>query len=287
MMHLQWVSAGGAILDIQAPTTLIPNPPYHLQSTSGFGGPGCDVQTVQAPYQHGATFLAALLVPRSLSLTFMIRAQDTEDLYARRRAITRAFSPAAGEGRLVWIQGERSFSLRCVVGSASPAFPQGRQSAGPTWQTVTVDLTASDPCWFEDALEQHLQGLAGGLAFPVAFPAHFAFVSPTVTIDNPGDVESPVTIRVTGPALNPVITNATTGESIGLTVDLAPGEWVEIRTAFGAASCRLHDGSSAMGAVQPGSTFWQMQPGDNTPTYADSGGDASVLIQYSPRYTGV
>ncbi|WP_343241210.1 phage distal tail protein [Methanoculleus sp. UBA45] len=90
-----------------------------------------------------------------------------------------------------------------------------------------------------------------------------------------------------GPALNPVITNATTGESIGLTVDLAPGEWVEIRTAFGAASCRLHDGSSAMGAVQPGSTFWQMQPGDNTLTYADSGGDASVLIQYSPRYTGV
>jgi hypothetical protein len=33
--------------------------------------------------------------------------------------------------------------------------------------------------------------------------------------------------------------------------------------------------------------FWQMQPGPNTLTYADSGGDAKVLIQYSPRYTGV
>lgn len=287
MMHLQWVSAGGAILDIREPDQEIPDPVYVYLTSSGFGGGGCDVQTVQAPYQHGATFLAALLVPRSLSLAFMIRAQDTEDLYARRRVITKAFSPAAGEGRLVWIQGERSFSLRCVVGSASPAFPQGRQSAGPTWQTVTVDLTASDPCWFEDAREQHLQGLAGGLAFPVAFPAHFAFVSPTVTIDNPGDVESPVTIRVTGPALNPVITNATTGEQIGLTLDLAAGEWVEIRTTFGAASCRLHDGPSAMSAVQPGSVFWQMQSGDNVLTYTDSGGDASVLIQYSPRYTGV
>lgn len=152
---------------------------------------------------------------------------------------------------------------------------------------MTVDLTASDPCWYEDEHEQHLQGVTGGLVFPAVFPAHFAFVSPTVTIDNPGDVESPVTIRVTGPATNPVITNATTGESIGLTLDLAAGEWVEIRTTFGAASCRLANGSSAMGAVQPGSTFWQMQPGPNTLTYADSGGDAKVLIQYSPRYTGV
>jgi hypothetical protein len=42
-----------------------------------------------------------------------------------------------------------------------------------------------------------------------------------------------------------------------------------------------------MSAVQPGSVFWQMQPGPNTLTYADSGGDAKVLIQYSPRYTGV
>ncbi len=287
MMHLQWHGANGQILDIREPDNAVPDPPYVYLTSSGFGGGGCDVQTVQAPYQHGSTFLAALLVPRSLSLTFMIRAQDTEDLYARRRAITRAFSPAAGEGRLVWIQGERSFSLRCVVGSASPAFPQGRQSAGPTWQTVTVDLTASDPCWFEGEHEQHLQGLTGGMVLPVAFPAHFAFVSPTVTIDNPGDVESPVTIRVTGPALNPVITNVTTGESIGLTVDLAAGEWVEIQTAFGAASCRHWTGASLMGIVQPGSAFWQMQPGPNTLTYTDSGGDASVLIQYSPRYTGV
>lgn len=287
MMHLQWHAVNGAILDIREPDQEIPDPVYVYLTSSGFGGGGCDVQTVQAPYQHGATFLAALLVPRSLSLTFVIRAQDTEDLYVRRRAITKAFSPAAGEGRLVWIQGEHSFSLRCVVGSASPAFPQGRQSAGPTWQTVTVDLTASDPCWFEDALEQRLQGLTGGVVFPVAFPAHFAFVSPTVTIDNLGDVESPVTIRVTGPALNPVIANATTGEQIGLTLDLAPGEWVEIRTTFGSASCRHWTGASLMGIVQPGSTFWQMQPGPNVLTYADSGGDASVLIQYSPRYTGV
>ncbi len=287
MMHLQWHGANGQILDIREPDNVVPDPPYVYLTSSGFGGGGCDVQTVKGPYQHGATFLGALLVPRTISLTFAIIAQSTEDLYQRRRTVAAAFSPAAGEGRLVWIQGERSFSLRCVVGSASPAFPQGRQSAGPTWQTVTVDLIASDPCWFEDAREQHLQGLTGGLAFPVAFPAHFAFVSPIVTIDNPGDIESPVTIRVTGPALNPVITNVTTGEQIGLTLDLAPGEWVEIRTAFGSASCRHWTGASLMGVVQPGSTFWRMQPGPNTLKYTDSGGNASVLIQYSPRYTGV
>ena len=286
MMHLQWHGANGQILDIREPDNVVPDPPYVYLTSSGFGGSGCDVQTVKGPYQHGATFLGALLVPRTISLTFAILAQSTEDLYQRRRTVAAAFSPVAGEGRLVWVQGEHSFSLRCVVGGASPEFVSGRGS-GPTWQTVIVDLIASDPCWFEDEHEQHLQGVTGGLVFPAAFPTHFAFVSPTVTIDNPGDVESPVTIRVTGPATNPVITNATTGESIGLTLDLAAGEWVEIRTTFGAASCRLANGSSAMGAVQPGSVFWQMQPGPNTLTYADSGGDAKVLIQYSPRYTGV
>lgn len=286
MMHLQWHSVNGTILDIREPDTVVPDPPYVYLTSSGFGGGGCDVQTAKGPYQHGATFLAAMLVPRSLSLTFAIVAQNTEDLYQRRRTVAAAFSPVAGEGRLVWVQGEHSFSLRCVVGSASPAFISG-QGSGPTWQTVTVDLTASDPCWFEGEHSRHLQGVGGGLVFPAAFPAHFAFVSPSVTIDNPGDVESPVRIRVTGPCTNPTITNTTTGEQIGLTLDLAADEWVEIETTFGAASCRLNDGTSAMGAVVPGSAFWQMRPGANVLVYSDAGGDASTLIQYSPRYTGV
>jgi hypothetical protein len=285
-MHLRWYGANGSVIDIRDEDAIVRDPPYIYITSSGFGGSGCDLQTVQAPYQHGSTFLAALLVPRALSITFVIRAADETDLYQRRRAIAKAFSPVDGEGRLVWIQGDHAFSLRCVVEGASPAFPGG-SATGPTWQSVTVDLTASDPCWFEDEHSQHLQGVVGGLVFPTAFPTHFAFVSPTVTIDNPGDVESPVRIRVTGPATNPVITNTTTGESIGLTLDLVAGGWVEIETTFGAASCRLHDGTNAMSAVQPGSGFWQMQPGSNTLTYADSGGDAKVLIQYSPRYTGV
>ena len=164
MMHLQWHGANGQILDIREPDNVVPDPPYVYLTSSGFGGSGCDVQTVKGPYQHGATFLGALLVPRSLSLTFAIVAQSTEDLYLRRRTVAAAFSPVAGEGRLVWVQGERSFSLRCVVGGASPEFVSGRGS-GPTWQTVIVDLIASDPCWFEDEHEQHLQGVTGGLVF--------------------------------------------------------------------------------------------------------------------------
>lgn len=285
-MHLRWYGASGSVIDIRDEDAIVRDPPYIYITSSGFGGSGCDVQTVQAPYQHGSTFLAALLVPRSLSITFAIRGVDETDLYQRRREIAKAFSPVAGEGRLVWIQGELSFSIRCVVGGASPTFPGG-SATGPTWQMVTVDMTASDPCWFEDEHEQLLQGVVGGLVSPATFPAHFAFVSPEVTIINPGDVESPVRIRVTGPATNPVITNTTTGESIGLTLDLAAGGWVEIESTFGAASCRLTDGSSAMGAVVPGSVFWQMQSGENRLVYTDSGGEATVLIQYSPRYTGV
>ena len=137
MMHIQWHAVNGDILDIREPDKEVPDPVYVYLTSSGFGGSGCDVQTVKGPYQHGATFLAAMLVPRSLSLTFAIIAQSTEDLYQRRRTVAAAFSPVAGEGRLVWVQGEHSFSLRCVVGGASPEFVAG-QGSGPTWQVVPV-----------------------------------------------------------------------------------------------------------------------------------------------------
>jgi hypothetical protein len=99
MMHLQWHGANGQILDIREPDNAVPDPPYVYLTSSGFGGGGCDVQTVKGPYQHGATFLGALLVPRTISLTFAILAQSTEDLYQRRRTVAAAFSPVAGEGR--------------------------------------------------------------------------------------------------------------------------------------------------------------------------------------------
>ena len=90
MMHLQWHGANGQILDIREPDNAVPDPPYVYLTSSGFGGGGCDVQTVKGPYQHGATFLGALLVPRTISLTFAILAQSTEDLYQRRRTVAAA-----------------------------------------------------------------------------------------------------------------------------------------------------------------------------------------------------
>ena len=51
MMHLQWHGANGQILDIREPDNAVPDPPYVYLTSSGFGGGGCDVQTVRAEHR--------------------------------------------------------------------------------------------------------------------------------------------------------------------------------------------------------------------------------------------
>lgn len=286
MMILRWTGANGTVLDIQEPESGRPMPGYVYQTSSGFGGSGSELWTVSGPYQNGATFLGALLVPRSVNLVFTIIAASTESLFEKRREVAGAFSPYGGEGVLSWIQGDRTFHLRCIAEGPSPNFLSGKAS-GPTWQAVSVTLKASDPCWYETTEGLYLQGVTGGLTFPCSFPVSFATVSPSVTILNPGDVPSPVIMRITGPVTDPVITNETTGETLSLDIEVAAEDYIDIGTEFAKTYVRDSDGDSIMGTVIPGSIFWQVEPGENTLSYSDSGGSAQILIQYSPRYTGV
>jgi len=65
-----------------------------------------------------------------------------------------------------------------------------------------------------------------------------------VTIFNHGSEPAPLSIRFTGPAVNPYLCNTTTGEMVRVSKRLASDEWLEIETTPGARQVRLSKNGS-------------------------------------------
>ena len=292
-MHLTWFAANGDTLVIADPSRALPEPPFRYLSSEGFGGTDNEIQTRRGAYQDGTTLQTVRLSPRTLMVRFLLLAADRAGVEQKRRRIAAAFNPRNGLGTLVWTQEDGAqYALRCVALSGSPTFLAGCSSQGRSWQEVVVDLQAPDPCWFDAAATTlPLAGLTGGLAFPASFPASFAAMGSTMVVVNKGDIAAPVRIQIPGPCLNPVVENLTTGEKIGLQMEVDEGETILIDTAYGNLLCRLQAANgtqtNAMQYLSSDSTFWQLQPGENIVTFSAPGGSAEVAIEYASRYTGV
>lgn len=288
-MYLTWLAANDDVLTIKDPS---PSTAFVYLTSSGFGGADNEIQTRRGAYQDGTTLQTVRLSPRSLTLKFLILAPDRAAVETTRRRVAAAFNPRAGYGTLVWTQADGAqYALKCVARSRSPVFPGGR-ATGNTWQEVVVDLQAPDPCWYDaDPETLHLAGLTGGATFPIAFPCTFAVQGATMVIINEGDIAAPVRIAIPGPCLNPVVENLSTGEKIGLQMEVAEGETIVIDTTYGSLFCRLQASNgtqtNAMQYLTADSVFWQLQPGVNIVTYSAASGSAAVTIEYASRYTGV
>ena len=79
----------------------------------------------------------------------------------------------------------------------------------------------------------------GGLKFALSLPNKFSTVSFFKEIDNKGDVEAPIQIEYVGPALNPCITNQTTGEYIKVNMEIGENEKLVIDTKEGKETVNL------------------------------------------------
>lgn len=288
-MHLTWLAANDDVLTIKDPS---PSTAFVYLTSSGFGGSENEIQTRRGAYQDGTTLQQVRLSPRSLTIRFLIMAADRAAVETARRRVAAAFNPRNGLGTLVWTQEDGSqYAIKCVAQSRSPVFPGGR-ATGNTWQEVIVDLKAPDPCWYDAEPETlHMAGLTGGATFPISFPCIFAVQGSTMAIVNEGDIAAPVRIQIPGPSLNPVVENLSTGEKIGLQMEVDEGETIVVDTTYGNLICRLQarngTQTNAMQYLTAESTFWRLQPGVNIVTFSAPSGSVEVTIEYASRYTGV
>lgn len=142
-----------------------------------------------------------------------------------------------------------------------------------------------------------LPGPAGGFTFPITFPFSFGGgLSPnTATISNAGDVTCWPTMVITGPCLNPTISNTsiTGNPTIALSVQMNPGDQIWIDCRLG--SIVYYASGSTVGTpsqflLQPGSEFFGFAPGSSGVTFdsADTATVAGTLqIQSASAYSAL
>lgn len=263
--------------------------PFLLTKIDGTECTEAELQTSKAPYQDGISVDDVLLHERTLTLEGAIFGTSTEDLYEKRQYLSSIFNPKLKRATLVYTNNHWKKMIDCFS-SHPPVFSE---KVG-TMQRFLVTLICPSPFWLDtDITCEEITTWIGGYEFPFEFPVEFASKGEKKKlIVNEGDVDTPIEVRFNGPALNPKITNLTTGEFIEIKRDLSSDDVLTINTDFGSKSVEIIRGNAvkenAFNYINLDSTFFKLQVGDNIIEYSSEGLEpSSVSIKYKNRYVGI
>jgi hypothetical protein len=253
-----------------------------------------EIQRTKAPYQDGTTYIDTLMNERAISFEITILTSDELSLTEKRQLVTQVFNPKLGEGvlRYEFEGGTREID---VTVDGPPVFPSGRDNRGRNYQKAIINLLCPSPFWM-DAVKtsKQMSFIMGGFGFPWRLGStKFSERTYKRVFDNQGDVSTPVYIEFYGPAVNPVITNNTTGEFVRVNRTLEETDKLVIDTTFGQKKVEIvhADGSTtnAFNWIDLDSTFFQLVLGDNEIEY-NSNNDSTksrVVISFKNRFLGV
>lgn len=267
-----------------------------LSHIEGLGHPGSTSQKSQGVVQDGCDAEDALLDTRQIKLDVTIRTKDRAKLYELRRKIYRIINPKTynnitskrGELLLYYTNDFKKYRIYARV-EDSVDFNQRKKNH----DKATLSFLCVDPYWLdENDTFENIKSIRGGLKFKLSLPNKFATTTFYKNINNIGDIETPVQIEYEGPALNPRITNETTGEYIQINMEIAEKEKLIINTAEGQETVNLvtpHEIKDVYNNIDLNSTFFKLIIGNNLIKYSSDaeGSKDKVSITYSNKYVGV
>lgn len=276
--------------------------PFVFDSVSGVSGLSSEAQTVQPAGLDGELFFGSLSEAREITLNVHVEGKDLASLYLNRTQLIKSVSSSDNHnGRLG--------KLRYVNDSGAwwaPAYvyqnPNDRGKRKGLFIPMQIVFRCPDPFWrAELATIDRMAYLSGGFQFVLKIPAvtsampgiKFGSKGYKIKLVNNGNQPAPAEIIITGPAKNPTIRNITTGESMRIKRDLQINDVLTINTERGnkqvSILTALGERTDAMGYIDAGSSFFQLQPGTNDLEYL-SGNDstsATVVIKMFDRFGGV
>jgi hypothetical protein len=265
--------------------------PLIIESLTGIGEVDADLQSQVSPFQDGDSLLDVRVQPRFIVLEGKILKTDSSEIKSYRERILRVCNPKLGLGKItIELDGDIKEIYAAMDGGV--AFPErGRD----TWQKYLVNWKCPDPYWRDPKkISTPLSAVKGSFRFPFSFPVSFGTDNGYTTLVNDGHVETPITIDIQGPVVNPKITNRTTGKVFRINHSLSSNEVLHIDMNPKAKRVELtRDGISiknVMGWVDYAvSDFWQLDIGNNTIEYvADAGNsDAIVVVAWHNLYAGI
>lgn len=262
---------------------------YMLDSYDGLTASEILPITTTGYKQNGSTFISTNLGIRMIELKFGIFANSALDMYTKRREIVGVFNPLLGEGTLTYTNDFISKSINVVVTEApTPAEKYG------TIQYYTVELTANNPLWFDNAESAvKLGDYIGGLSFPLQFEEDGVIYAQKGDIANiiiEGDVPSPIRVEFKNTSVNPRLELINTGEFIKVETSIDEGESLIINTEYGNKTVnKVTENSieSAFHLISLNSTFFSLPRGINRLSFSGDAGTPEVYIYYRNYYVGV
>ncbi len=281
---------------------------YHLHSlstvlptraktpVSGLEAPEDRLDVYDRPGRHGQTVAKALYGGRPISITGAIHGFGATDALAQAdyRLQRQLFIQASAHqydatGNLI----PHILKLTDLTGSQYRVSVVKQKlvlpDSNPTWGTWMLDLRATDWRIQSETLTSISLSLpqSGGITFPITFPITFGASSGgSATITNTGTVEASPIVTINGPAINPVVSNDATGQSLGLNLTLVSGDQVVID--MDNATITQGGSTNRMGNKSAGSRFWILAPGANTIRFsADAYDVGAAVIAFRSALLGI
>jgi hypothetical protein len=262
---------------------------FRILKMEGFEGVDAELQSQKSPYQDGSTFIDAELKERFPVLEIKIIGEDPVDLLRKRTMISSVLNPKLGEGILRYTDIERVLDISAVP-LGVPTFQ--REHAESTTLKCLIRWTCHNPYWKSSQIteEPTFESL---FEFPFEGEFEMGIQRDQRTIINDGDSAAPIQVEFYGPAVNPIITNKTTGEYIKVNRTLAEGEYMRIDTTRGKKSVEFISpeglATNVFNWIDLGSSFFQLVIGENEIEYsADSDIQGAIVnISYNKLYNAV
>jgi len=167
-------------------------------------------------------------------------------------------------------------------------------------QTLSISLECPSPFWLDpEPTPVLLAFVGGGLEFPLVTPTEFGFLGYRAIADNTGDSPVPIEMYISGGAVNPRVTNKTTGEFIHVQRPMETHEELFINTDPEHMEVTLLSVDPVSGAATRGNAYGYLSqdstimmmlvPGMNELTFSSDDENRTIRIRifYRRRFTGV
>ena len=276
--QFQFTSAAGDIVLMGAETN------YDVVDIRGLGMPSVRANDIDRLDTHGAlTSRKELLPGRTINLQVVVQGTPGDELDARMTTLMAACQVADTPGVL---------SFQFPIGYGTTTSSNDVRAISAYCRRVTKQVIASNsagriPCYIQFECPNpiirsyvknttliELSDFTGGTEFPDSFPLTFGTGSSLASIiNNSGNFISYPIVRFPGPLNSPGIQNNTKGETVQLAgVSILAGDYVDID--FYERSILQSGTTSIYNTLTQASTWWTLQPGNNSVTFIASSSTA-------------
>ena len=273
-MQLKYISPHGAELD------LTNNADFLLTGCDGLTAANIDISSTSLGTHDGDIVNNTRALPRGIVLYLTIR--QSANVETAKRNVLSVVKPKHS-GILRWVQDGRSVDISGIVEAVTMArFVRG--------VVLQISLHCPQPYWEDTAyVITQIQEIVKLHHFSVAFPQSSGVVfgkydlNMTRSIINDGDAEigAVITIIATGNVTNPLLQRAD-GAFFGVNETLEAGESIVISTVKGKKTV-TKNGANIIHKVLPGSTWLQLDVGENILTISEAGGTRNMYFSFEYR----